>query len=579
LFARALQTPAAGKAGEWTPPSPQKVAELLPQYHIEGLIGRGGMGAVYKGFQPALERAVAIKLLPAELSEDADFIARFQREARMLARLHHSDIVAIYEFGQTSEGHLYFVMEFVDGTDLAQLIRNATLTPAQTLELIIQICDALHYAHSQGMIHRDIKPANILVTKEGKAKLADFGLARPVHEEAEMVTGSHIVMGTEAYMAPEQREGQGDHRADIYALGVLLYEMLTGKRPEGVFQPPSVRAHADVRLDTVVLKAMQQEPERRYQQASDMGTDVKEIRTTPAPGPDTPAFPKKGAQTTPWFSRPLVWAALMVSLITVGGFLYWKVVRAGKVTGDPLAATQERPFSNSLGMKFVPVPGTKVLFCIHDTRKGDYRQYAKASAGLDDSWKDAKSEAGNLPVSDGEDHPVVMVSWDDAQGFCQWLSAKEGRIYRLPTDAEWSWAVGIGDQEDATALPQSKDCKIDGVYPWGAQWPPPAGSGNYADLTLKEKVPLRPIFEDYTDGYATTSPVMHFKPNGLGLYDMGGNVWQWCEDRANAEGQERVLRGGCWAIYGRYGALSSARFRAATTFRRDSYGFHVVVER
>ena len=138
------------------------------------------MGAVYKGVQAALDRPVAIKLLPAELASDGDFLVRFQREARTLAKLQHSGIVTVYDFGETSAGHRYFVMEYVDGTDLHQILRGPGIQPAQAFEMIAQICDALHYAHRQGVIHRDIKPANILVTKDVRTKVADFGLARPL---------------------------------------------------------------------------------------------------------------------------------------------------------------------------------------------------------------------------------------------------------------------------------------------------------------------------------------------------------------------------------------------------------------
>ena len=284
LFARGLNTAApSGDAGPWQPPTPDELAKLLPQYRIESLLGRGGMGAVYKGVQAALERHVAIKLLPAEVAANPDFIARFQREARTLAKLQHSGIVAVYDFGQTGAGHLYFVMEFVDGTDLQQILKGPGLEPAQAFVLIGQICDALHYAHQQGVIHRDIKPANILIKLDGRAKVADFGLARPVQGDTGGLTATNMIMGTPDYMAPEQRTGMArtDHRADIFALGVMLYEMLTGQRPHGAFQPPSQRVQVDVRIDEVVLKALQQEPDRRYQQASEMKTDVDRIRTTP----------------------------------------------------------------------------------------------------------------------------------------------------------------------------------------------------------------------------------------------------------------------------------------------------------
>jgi serine/threonine protein kinase len=207
------------------------------------------MGAVYQGTQVSLNRLVAIKLLPAEFSANADFMARFQREAQTLASLSHSGIVTIYDFGTTSEGHLYFVMEFIDGTDLAHAMHTQRLAPNQALELTMQICEALHYAHSQGVVHRDIKPANVLLTRDGRAKLADFGLARPLSTERTQLTASHIVMGSPDYMAPEQWQGKADHRADIYALGVMLYEMLTGSRPQGAFDLPSIKAQVDARLD------------------------------------------------------------------------------------------------------------------------------------------------------------------------------------------------------------------------------------------------------------------------------------------------------------------------------------------
>lgn len=272
----------------WQPPSAEELQRALPQYEIKALIARGGMGAVYRGVQKALERDVAIKILPAELGDDLEFISRFQREARVLARLMHPGIVAIFDFGQTLACHPYFVMEYV-GTDLSRVIKKNVMTPTRALELILQICDALHYAHCQGVIHRDIKPANILITADGRAKLADFGIARPQYEKQSAFTISGMVIGTLAYMAPEQNGGHADHRADIYALGVVLYEMLTSRRPEGAFDLPSVRSHVDARLDGVVIRALQQEPERRYQHVSEMKTDLDRIRASPPDRVRSPA--------------------------------------------------------------------------------------------------------------------------------------------------------------------------------------------------------------------------------------------------------------------------------------------------
>ena len=168
---------------------------------------------------------------------------------------------------------------------------------------------------------------------------------------------------------------------------------------------------------------------------------------------------------------------------------------------------------------------------------------------------------GGMPVSEGEDHPVVCVSWLDAMGFCGWLSVKENRTYRLPTDHEWSVAVGIGDQEDPQASPASKSGKIKDVFPWGREWPPPAGAGNFADSEYQKVAPKgqEQAIEDYTDGYPTTSPVMSFAPNPFGLYDMSGNVWQFCEDLMNAKAKTRVKRGGGWNVAVRERLWSSYR--------------------
>jgi predicted Ser/Thr protein kinase len=320
LLARGLHTvkPSAG-AGPWEPPTPEEVSRLLPQYRIEKLIGRGGMGAVYKGIQVNLDRPVAIKLLPAEMAADKEFVARFEREARTLAKLQHSRIVTIFDFGRTAEGHLYFVMEYIDGTDLRSILRGPGLDPEQALVLVGQLCDALQAAHREGIIHRDIKPENVLITRDGYVKLADFGLARPPQEEGSPnLTQTHLVLGTPDYMAPEQRFGaaKADARSDIFALGVMLYEMLTGQTPRGVFDPPSHKVGVDVRIDEVVLKALQSEPERRYQKASELKTAVENIRTTPRPAP-APAVAESPASES--LTRPLAYAAAAVVVLSAIG--------------------------------------------------------------------------------------------------------------------------------------------------------------------------------------------------------------------------------------------------------------------
>jgi predicted Ser/Thr protein kinase len=285
-------------AGGFEPPSVPEIAKLFPQLEILDLIGHGGMGAVYKARQPSLDRVVALKILPARARNDAAFADRFTREARALAKLSHANIVAVYDFGQAGNLH-YFVMEYVDGPNLRQLEATGKLTPREALKIIPQVCEALQFAHDEGIVHRDIKPENVLLDKKGRVKIADFGLAKLLDQRPQdfRLTGTKDVMGTPHYMAPEQVENPQavDHRADIYSLGVVFYELLTGELPLGRFGPPSSRVQdvkIDVRLDEVVLRALEREPDRRYQQASQVKTDLENIAGStaqkPSLGPQSP---------------------------------------------------------------------------------------------------------------------------------------------------------------------------------------------------------------------------------------------------------------------------------------------------
>jgi len=274
-------TGSATPPGGFVPLKPDLLAEKFPQLEIIELLGHGGMGAVYKARQKQLDRFVALKILPPEVGQNAAFAERFMREARSLAKLNHPQIVTVHEFGHTEDGLYYFLMEFVDGTDLRHIIQAGDLTSDQALAIVPQVCEALHYAHKKGIVHRDIKPENILLDTEGNIKIADFGLARLLGKPtgAYTLTQSGQRMGTPHYMAPEQIEHpqEVDHRADIYSLGVVFYEMLTGELPIGLFAPPSKKVHVDVRLDEIVLHTLEKEPGRRYQYASEIKTDVETV--------------------------------------------------------------------------------------------------------------------------------------------------------------------------------------------------------------------------------------------------------------------------------------------------------------
>jgi predicted Ser/Thr protein kinase len=265
-------------------PLPLKPGATFRGLEVQDVLGRGGMGVVYRARQMELGRAVALKVLSPTLAADAEFAERFQREARAMASLSHPNIVHVYDFGR--EGDIYFLaMEYVDGVSLRSLMGEGRLETAKALAIVPQICEALEYAHAQGVVHRDIKPENVLVDKAGRVKIADFGLAKVLGARAmPTLTRTDVAMGTPQYMAPEQYASMKDvdHRADIYSLGVVFYEMLTGELPAGAFEPPSKKAAVDARLDGVVLKAMAKEPERRYQRALHVKTDIETVSSRPA---------------------------------------------------------------------------------------------------------------------------------------------------------------------------------------------------------------------------------------------------------------------------------------------------------
>ncbi|MGA2657420.1 MAG: serine/threonine-protein kinase [Verrucomicrobiota bacterium] len=285
LAGAAIATEAGQSAAGAPPPSLETVAAAFPQLEILEFIGQGGMGVVFKARQPRLDRFVALKLLPQKPGADPAFNERFSREARLLARLSHPNIVAVHDYGQ-ADPFSYLVMEFVDGVNLRQAMRAERFTPAQALALVPKICDALQYAHEEGVLHRDIKPENLLLDTRGRLKIADFGIAKLLGGAEDItLTASGATLGTPHYMAPEQleRPQDVDQRADIYSLGVVFYEMLTGELPIGRFAPPSEKAPMDPRVDEVVLRALEKERERRFQSAGDVKTQVEKITAGPVP--------------------------------------------------------------------------------------------------------------------------------------------------------------------------------------------------------------------------------------------------------------------------------------------------------
>ncbi|HBJ86211.1 MAG TPA: hypothetical protein DDZ88_20570 [Verrucomicrobiales bacterium] len=359
-------TPRTGSSGQsgggsrgWSPPSVEELQKALPQYEISAFIARGGMGAVYKGTQKTLKRPVAIKVLPPEMGDDTgdlQFAARFKHEAQAMAQLSHPNIVAVFDAGEVVLGQagqgaarqegqdgtlLYFVMEFIEGTDVAQLIASEGIVePKRAIQITTAVCEALAFAHEEGIIHRDIKPSNIMIDKKGRVKVADFGLAKTVSLDATLLTGTNLAMGTPDFIAPEAFVAgmKVDQRADIYAVGVMLYQMLTGTIPRGRFELPSgVVPQMDKGLDAVVDKAMQTDRDKRYSTATEMKVAVERVsQLVPTPVPEV------GAGRKSWKTRsarkPLLLAAAVLVMGTSAFLLTRGPQESGLASGTSVAS-------------------------------------------------------------------------------------------------------------------------------------------------------------------------------------------------------------------------------------------------
>ncbi|MFM7815929.1 MAG: protein kinase domain-containing protein [Verrucomicrobiota bacterium] len=369
-LAEAADPSGAGPLRNPKTPALEDLVAAFPGLEFQGFLGAGGMGFVYRVRDRATGEIGALKVLLRDLAADPAFVERFEREARTLARLDHPNIVRLRSWGQTG-GFCHLLMEHVEGATLREVLRAGRFSPEQALALVGPLCDALQYAHSQGVLHRDIKPENILLDADGRAKIADFGIAKIVASpgsvpEAYTLTQTGARIGTPHYMAPEQVETPEavDHRSDIYSLGVVLYELLTGELPLGRFQAPSAKADLDARIDDIVLRALAKERELRQQSAGEVRRQVEGLgsggRTGSAPS-DTGRL--GGVPVWLWWTGvgvawvfllrqcPELWPAPVIFLLIDGAFQW-----ANRKKTDPAASRRKGALISACAATVVLLP-------------------------------------------------------------------------------------------------------------------------------------------------------------------------------------------------------------------------------
>ncbi len=616
LLARMLPpAQAAADEGDWIGP-----------YRLIECIGEGGFGVVWRAEQEEpVRREVALKVIKLGM-DTVQVLGRFHLERQTLASLEHPHIATMLDAGASADGRPYFAMELVHGVPITQWCKEHDATLEVRLRLFTEVCLAVHHAHERGILHRDLKPSNVLMTEIGGQpvpKVIDFGISKALHadrlEDFSALTQGEQILGTPLYMSPEQIEGMGrlDVRSDVYALGVLLYELLTTETPfdfstlvdrgisavqdlirETVPERPSARLRRKLGpkdttkalrrshtlsadLDWITMRALEKDRLRRYQTAADFAADVQRYLESK---PILARPPSATYVASRWFKRHRrgtlaagVGAALTaLVLISV---VWYEAEQAKKPRTIVLAP--DGSFTNDIGMKFVDVPGTDVLMCIHETRFKDFQAYAKEVPGAISTWSDGEERGLDPIVADRANHPVIRVIWQEAQSFCAWLSKKEHRVYRLPTDREWSYAVGLGSEEKWTLETTPADIsKNTTAFPWGTEWPPPPGTGNFSDETRQRKAPSKDaFFTGYDDGFFTTSPVMSFKPNKLGIYDLSGNITEWVEDWWDGRRKYHAMRGASWTDAKKENLLSSWRLNATYMNANPAAGFRCVLER
>ncbi len=677
------------------------------RYRVRKQLGGGGMGAVYLVENTELKREEALKVPHFGVGDDSAMRERFLREARAAAQLDHANLCPVYDVG-TINGICFLTMRYLKGKLLSDYTGKLQ-PPRKAVEITAKLAQALESAHAKGVIHRDLKPNNVMMCAGVGPVVMDFGLAKQTKSEEQNLTQAGTTLGTPSYMPPEQVKGELDRMgpaSDVYSLGVILFEMLTGRLP---FKAPTaaevyglilhtnapapswLRPGLDPALDAICAKAMAKTPEGRYSSMKAFAAALIDfLKTTPAGegagnltpmvaapadifqaatvapnqaarrhgprgkttqrGSKAPSSIRKPASThraNPQISvsgaekkegRSLagVLGLLALILLMLGGaggvgYLVYTVSQrqaAPSVNGEAAATpvTEEKgkdEITNTIGMKLKRIKAGKFLMGspnneegredvegprheveitkafymgVYPVTRGQFAAFVKAADYQTEGETDGEGGYGLNTVTakweqkpeytwrqtgftQTDDHPVVEVSWNDATAFCAWLSKKEGKAYELPTEAEWEYACRAGTKTRFWCGDEDASLK---------------GNVNIADASFKEKMDSEATRNltcvRWDDGYAFTSPIGSFKANPWGLYDMHGNVWQWCADYYDAnyydnsdtkdplnssKSYARVMRGGAWYNPAR-GCRAAARLSYTPGYRDDNLGFRVV---
>lgn len=560
--------------------------KYIDRYKILDLLGQGGMATVYKAYDARLEREVAIKIVrreafPPEVLEDT--LKRFEREAKSLARLSHPNIVKVLDYGEY-EGSPFLVLEYLPGGTLVQKI-GAPMFWKDALQLLLPVARGVEYAHKRDIIHRDIKPANILVTEQGGPTLSDFGIAKLFqNENADALTATGMAMGTPEYMAPEQWTGNTGPKSDMYALGIILYELITGRRPYiadtpgGVFLkqatepllfPSEIISQLPASVEHFLVKTLSRDPARRYADLGEFTKEIEKLLNDEDVDADYYAggsLPEKADQITVSqeavvpVAKPLHTSRRLILFAGIGAALIVALIIAFALKPVPRAAE----ITDASGAQMILIPAGDFTMGSVD---GDTDEAPVHTVFMDDYYIDKFEvtnalykncvtagvcmkplDAANYDNPKYAEHPVVYVDWSMAKNYCEWRGAK------LPTEAQWEKAARGTDAR---------------TYPWGEGID--CSEANYENCIGDTKP-----FNNYANG---TSP--------YGVYNMAGNVWEWTSNWYSAtydgnssaknptgpdKGDRKVLRGGGWNQH-EYLLRTTARLGTNPTDVFFSFGF------